>query len=239
MRKREGIQMTRAIMVRSIPLHIDTRNAWKYAGATFARRDRTTPEIVMLARGRPIINLGSSGFEHQGAWNSAPTVSNLLSPKQSREVWGGMMPPDSAGYGTYWIKGAGRGGANKEKVWVNNQNDMTDLRRRADWIDGDIQLHIDGTEYRVITVKDQVVQVSQRLGENGDRNYRWLGTRGAPRGLVPAAKWAAAKFTERTIIGWDLIKSDDTGEVFILEGNACPGVNEATAGRILDAVEDD
>ncbi|KKL87884.1 hypothetical protein LCGC14_1930230, partial [marine sediment metagenome] len=39
------------------------------------------------------------------------------------------------------------------------------------------------------------------------------------------------------IIGWDVIISDDGYNTFILEGNSCPGVNAATAGRILNAIE--
>jgi len=230
--------MSRALMVRSIPLSSATRDAWKDAGAMFARRDRTTQEIINISTGRPIINLGSSSFEYEPAWNSAPVVSCLLSPKASRLVFDEMMPDNGRSVPAwYWLKGPGRGGTNKEKTFVNTLNELSELHRRAEWIGGDIQRHIDGTEYRAITVMNDVVQVSKRIGGGDDRNYEWIGTRNAPRGLIPAAKWAATKFIEKTIIGWDLIKDDDTGKVHILEGNASPGVNVATANRILDAVE--
>ncbi len=235
--------MTRAMMVRSIPLALDTRDAWKVAGAMFARRDSDDERIGMLA-GRddtPIINLGSSQCRIPGIWNEADVIKPLLTPAASRTLLSSLMPlPVYCGPNYYWLKGQGRGGANKEKLFIRNGTEFDEMYARAQWMDGDVQLHIDGQEYRVITVGSKVVQVTKRDGGvlASDRDYEWVGLTGAPSTVKEIARQAASKLSsDRTIIGWDVIDGYPDTHAFILEGNACPGVNTATANRILDAVE--
>jgi hypothetical protein len=49
----------RAMMVRSIPLSTTTRDAWKEAGAVFAKRTSSDERIARISGEAPIINLGS------------------------------------------------------------------------------------------------------------------------------------------------------------------------------------
>ena len=229
--------MSRALMVRSIPLSSTTRNAWKEAGAMFARRDRNQYEVMDIANGRPIINLGNSAMHIHGAWNDAIIVKPLLTPAASRELLGSLMPTNAyLGAGDYWLKGQGRGGANKEKLYVDHLSDHDELKVQASWNEGDVQQHIVGEEYRVITVGHKVVQVSKRYGINGQRSYEWVGVQGAPSNVKEIAREAARLLqSEKTIIGWDVMHAGQ--DAYILEGNSCPGVNGATANRILDAIE--
>ena len=230
--------MSRALIIRSIPLSSTTRNAWKANGAVFSRRERTyTREIEAIAGGRPIINLGNSSMDIEGSWNNAPVVRPLLTPIGTRELMPHLLPTNEwAGEGYYWLKGQGRGGANKEKVYVTNKASHDVMLDRANWMKGDVQQNIGGTEYRAITVGTKVVQGMKRIDTGGDREYEWTGSSGLPRNIRMLAKKAAEMMgDEKTIIGWDLIDSDEGA--FVLEGNSCPGVNEATAARILDAVE--
>jgi hypothetical protein len=175
----------------------------------------------------------------EGIWNNAPVVAPLLSPAASRSLLGSLMPSDGwQGEGYYWLKGQGRGGANKEKTYVTTEFSHNELKTRANWMAGDVQHNIVGAEYRVITVGAKVVQVTKRSGANGEREYEWIGVSACPPGIKYVAREAAALLDDdKTIIGWDIIVDEFDDRVFILEGNACPGVNEATAGRILDAVE--
>jgi len=229
----------RAMMVRSIPLALDTRDAWKSAGAVFARRTSDDDRIRNISYDAPIINLGSSQCMIEGIWNEARVVEPLLTPQASRELLGRLMPLGSVycGPGYYWLKGAGRGGANKQKLFVRNGQEFDDLYEQARWMEGDVQQHIDGQEYRVITVGEKVVQVMKRTGGHlaSDRVYTWVGVEGCDSEVKAIAREAAMKLANsKTIIGWDVIQGE---RAYILEGNSCPGVNEATARRILDAVE--
>ena len=101
----------------------------------------------------------------------------------------------------------------------------------------DMQMHVDGQEYRVITVDDKVVQVSERYGDNSDRRYSWLGVKRAPVPVKEIAREATRRLDGRNIIGWDIIMGEAVNSTYILEGNSCPGVNEATARRIMNHIE--
>ena len=235
--------MSRALLYRSIPLSRTTRDAWKSAGAMFAKRERTPEQVRDLAGGRPIINLGSSNLTLPGIWNEASVIAPLLTPAGSRQLFDTVMPSDGwQGEGYYWLKGQGRGGANKEKTYVTTEYSHNELVSRANWIAGDVQQNIGGGEYRVITVGTKVVQVMKRGGLNGNRVYEWVGLTGAPTSVKEVAREAARRLeSEKIIIGWDVMDGDGyyqwTSGTYILEGNSCPGVNAATAGRILDAME--
>jgi len=229
--------VTRALLVRSIPLSKSTRNAWHNAGAIFTKRSREADSVPLIARGRPIVNLGNQRYLpstiNNKTWNKANDISVLLSPTSSRYLFGQFMPSNEwQGPGYYWTKGIGYGGANKTRKY----HEIDDLPELSIENNCDVQQHINGTEYRVITVTNKVVQVSERHGENGNRSYSWVGVSNAPRGLIPLAKQAAAMLSGKNVIGWDLIV-DAQGNWYILEGNACPGVNTATANRILDEIE--
>ena len=226
------------VAVRSIPLSEQTREAWRSAGAIYPRRGRTQEEIESRWPDHTIINLGASWFDSDRAnvWNNGPDVAPLLTPKASRDKLGFLMPTMRwVGPDKYWVKYPGRGGSGKTLVEVEDRNQYDELLSRVEWTDGDIQLHIVGQEYRVITVNDKVVQASERHGVNGNRRYQWVGVRNAPSAVKAIARDAANALSGDNIIGWDILLHD-SGDAYLLEGNSCPGVNEATAARIIAEV---
>lgn len=234
----------RAMLVRSIPLSAETKDAWKYNDALFARRDRSPQSVLEITpEDVPILNLGNSNFmihrADERVWNDAPYVNFLLSAWRTSVNLGRLVASvEWQGPGLYWVKFQGRGGANKIRTFIGSEHEFDERSREAQWNDGIVQRNVDGQEYRVITVGSKVVQVSARFGENGARRYEWIGVRCAPTTVKDIARTAvecAFPDYERTVIGWDVMEAYD-GSVHIFEGNACPGVNRATASRILDAM---
>jgi len=198
-------------------------------------RNRTQVETLNYIRNNIdcdfIINLGNSGIELNEPhfmWNSAEWVAPLLTPGATRKLMPiGYLPaqpePDSWG----WLKAPGRGGSGKTQRFL-----PYDFHLPRGW---DTQKHIEGEEYRVITVGMKVVQVTSRAGTNENREYRWLGLSNTPSEVKSKARSAAANLQGTNVIGWDLIQDKDEN-VYILEGNACPGVNDATAQRVVDEI---
>ena len=221
----------RLLLIRSVPLSLETRHAWQTVGAWFTRRNRQPNTILDLDFGL-ILNLGNSLFDNDDdddegrVWNLARNVSMLRNPAETREALGAYLPPLPTTEGTaFWAKGPGRGGRNKIKYdapWAGTPVD-------EGW---DLQEHIDGQEYRIITVGDRVVQQHQRLGDDTEREYHWLPKDDLPNGLRPLVKNATKDIPGFNVIAWDTIMSTDH-KPFILEGNTSPGVNQATAQRIL------
>jgi len=236
---------------RSIPLSEQTREAWTEGGATLFKRSSTNERMAFLAdlRGRDVLNFAATfDFDSPNArcWNPAPVVKLLTNPFkfQQRMNLGNtdertyLVPQllsDDDHMTDVWLKGPGRHGSGSSRCL---------LEQLGGYGPGEdpyaIQPHIEGTEYRAITVNNKVVQLSRRIGGNDAREYEWIGTRGAPRGIIPAAKHADRILLNATdadwrVVGWDLIKDAD-GRVWVLEGNSCPGVNIATAQRIRAAM---
>jgi len=229
----------RAMAVRSIPLSSATRHAWKSAGVSFARRDRTDADIMRITPpGIPILNLGSSTFalDHDAVWNIAENVKPLLTPAGTREKFSPFLPPGTwQGDGFYWEKYSGRAGRNKQRLYLSNEWIHDSTRHTAQHGQGDLQLEVEGQEYRAITVGDKVVQVNARYGSNGAREYRWVGVRNAPAPIKSTAKACASLLEGNNVIAWDLIMTEDE-RVYMFEGNSCPGINDATAQRIVAAM---
>lgn len=228
------------LIYRSIPLSEETQEAWREAGCKFALRDRTPEDVFDLAERRGydgVLNLGDSEFpETDYVWNTGNTVKTLLtSAAMRRSLLASVMPPAPREGEAFWVKGPGRGGTNKAKV------DAYDPARH---VYGnmliDLQRHINGQEYRVVTAGTFVVQVSRRTDDRTDptrRTYEWVGETGAPGRVNGIARYATSMLsTPRTVIGWDIVDSGD--RVYILEGNSCPGVNAATAKRIIDKMSE-
>jgi hypothetical protein len=238
--------MTRPMMIRSIALSEDSFNAWKAAGGWFPRRDRTPQSCLQLMRdnGRAeeaIINLGDStfapsdedleyyGIDPDNLFNHGDNIYPLIRPGDTRKILDELMPPrptENELPMDVWLKPPGRAGRGKRKVRIDELQQVP-----REW---DIQKHVTGTEYRVITVEHKVVQVNERQGENGNRSYNWVGVTNAPSNIKSIAKRAARVLQGRNIIGWDVIV-DQHNKAYILEGNSCPGVNYATADRVIRA----
>lgn len=231
----------------AIPLHRDTRNAWRLANAKLIKHASSPPP------GSIFINLGKAdlGQVREGVhlFNKPDVVSKLLTPGSMRRYFGDFLPPRRLrNSSAYWLKGPGRHGRNKTKLSGSVQA-LPD----ADW---DTQKHIDGQEYRIITVGRKIIQchkmnyVSERINpmtatmsevfshifsSDSERRYLWTPRVEVPKYVRRLVRHAQETLNdEMTVIGWDVI--DDGERAYILEGNTCPGVNEKTAKRIVEAV---
>lgn len=239
------VTLSKPMMVRSITLAQSLVNTWKELGGWFPRRDRTTESMLVLRRNNynttsPIINLGNMRFnppdlllEAMGndpnvLWNKPDNVRDLVQPASTRRLFNDLMPPQPTEYPCRaWVKAPGYGGRGKEQMILHNARDLP-----GGW---DVQVHVEGQEYRAITVGTKVVQGYERHGPNGDRSYSWLGANGLPDDVLNLAKIAAGRLHGNNFIAWDLIMNDE--EIGLFEGNTCPGVNRATAKRVLDQME--
>jgi len=228
------------IAVRSIPISTQTKYAWKDSGVTFARRDRSVESVLGMNYGA-VLNLGNTSFitDDERVWNEGTVIRPLVRPADAHALLTNLMPPNEwQGEGFYWEKYTGRAGNGKTRWYLMDERAFDILKERVQWSGGDVQREIAGQEYRAITVGDKVVQVNARHGVNGDRSYTWVGVRNAPAEIKRVAKLAAARLdSKRTVIAWDMVLSPDSTEARIFEGNTCPGVNQATAQRIVDAIK--
>ena len=232
------------MLIRSINLSTETTEAWKSAGCWFPRRDRSDEEALNLwmANGKGhILNLGDSSFEispelanifsvrDELVWNVGRDIKPLVKPGPARSLLNNLMPEYPTEYpADVWIKAPGSGGRGKNRTTLEEERKIPE-----GW---DLQVHVEGEEYRVVTVRDKVVQVSQREGANGARNYTWVGVENSPRPVKQIAKNAARLLKGQNIIGWDVVYDKIAERAYILEGNSCPGVNQATAARIVKAM---
>ena len=224
------------LAVRSIPMSTETTAAWKAAGVDIAERRRSVEQIMMMPYD-VVINLGNARFNPthtDRVINLGTTIKDLVTPGGTRRKYDDLIPPEPSSYPCdAWLKGPGHGGRNKSRRRLQNAG-APEPRR---W---DIQLHIEGQEYRIITVGKRIVQQFRRNNGALDgrlRDYRWLSRLDTPKDVRKLVHTAAARLESRTIIGWDVILPNEGDNCFLLEGNSCPGVNEATARRIVTELE--
>ena len=221
------------LLVRSIPVSLDTKRAWSAAGAKFMRRTREFDTLSRLPFD-VILNLGDSSFEAMDDfplkwWNLGADISKFRSPIDMRRCFKDFIPPvpdmDSM---NWWHKAYGRGGSGNTHITDRKFGDTPAL------LPGDFQEHIVGTEYRIITVGDRIVQQHMRVdaGPPTAREYAWLLNDTLPKGLRPIVKSALKRIPGHNVIAWDTIITSD-GTSYILEGNASPGMNEASAHRVI------
>lgn len=237
----------RIFLVKSIPLSKRTRKAWKAATPTptfILQRPQQEMHAVLrhLSPGPNIvINLGNihltEGLASEDAidrrfyWNLAEWVAPIRTPGAARKLFSDLLPPQPTEAdlaNPVWVKAPGKGGNGKTKTILEKLNP----KLPATW---DIQTHINGTEYRIVTVGSTRVQAYQRTGENGNRKYHWVGVQNCPKEIRKIAKIAASRLHPNTIVAWDTILTAEN-KAYLLEGNACPGVNEHTAQRIFNEV---
>ena len=211
----------------------ESKAAWKANGASFTHPARDLSSITRMGY-RMILNLGNSGYTYtcstpMRVWNNAEDIAPLITQMYTRNLFDTYLPPIAAEDSLdFWIKGPGRGGRNKIRI----TGERRDLYQRAQW-GYDVQEHIEGNEYRVVTVGNRVVQQHRRLGPNTDRSYVWLPADELPHRVRPTAKLAASRIPGANVIAWDFIVRTEDNEPFILEGNTSPGINENTAQRII------
>lgn len=260
--------MTSFLAARSIPLGETTRAAVKENGGNFVSRDRSVEDIVATL---PVWRLRYDWFWNMGhselnldeeamtIFNQGETVVKpLLTPQSTRELLGDLMPPQTGEDEFIWLKDKGRGGRNKQKLETRS---VSSLEAFPYWED-----HIEGQEYRVITVGRKRVQQFKREGDNANRRYIWVSMQSLPRLAKRIVREASSRLPDRSIVAWDLVlreghsehadpeaplngstgasmESQQTsdpprGECYLLEGNTSPGLNGYTVSRIVRAVEE-
>jgi hypothetical protein len=227
-------------VVPGIKLSRASKQAWEESGADFVYpRSTFRPASIESHQLDVVVNLGSRAYPWLDAAETTdlkvfnpPRVVRLSSDRALFEsIMGGLTPEDrNEGLREVWIKGAGRGGANKFRMELDGA--IVSLPRGYA-----VQRHVEGEEWRIHTVNRLVVQSHLRHGENGDRSYEWVGVNSTPtflRDLVKTGVDRIASAETNTVLAWDVIT--DGNNAFILEANTCPGMNVATATRIVNQI---
>lgn len=226
------------LAVRSVPLSQETRTAWADAQVKIARRNRTEDQVADLA-GRlgveAVLNLGNLDFKFNRmpvpVFNEPISIRFVSHPAALRKNMHNFIPPQDSS-GAHWHKKGGYGGRgtefHKESCNVNT---------------GMVQKHIEGTEYRVITVGTRIVQAHKKTNERWvaglhQFDWDWVGVDGIRKnGIIPHVKAGLGLIphVERTLFGWDIIVANKN-EPYTIEINTSPGVNDLTAARIVRGV---
>lgn len=231
----------RILLIRSIPLSREVRNAWKANGGVFLRRVRNGQVSKVVAdKYDRLINLGNTNLSVDGSlliYNDIHTVRAISLPLALRRTLKDTdLIPSSNIDNSHWHKLGGFGGQGNAFCAPGTGNS------RCRGMSGDIQRHIEGDEYRVITVGDTVVQAS--LKHRTERfgipvfDYEWIGVEGVRKnGIIPHIKEVVERIPggEQSILGFDIIH--DGTRPWTIEINTSPGVNEHTARRIVNALE--
>lgn len=222
-----------------IPLSRQTVDAWKSQGALVFKRHRSKEWIEDYVGFHPevefVLNLGSALSQDQlhdkPVINANHTVEALWYPGTTRMSFDAVLPPEPIpGDRNWWHKSIGRAGRGKvhyEDVpfpgYTRNGNHTVDFQR-----------HIEGQEYRIITVGGRIIQQMARHGANGERRYEWISRDSIPNTITDVVARATRNMGTYTLVAWDTVDAGNAG--FVFEGNCCPGVKEPTATRIVNAV---
>ena len=222
------------IATRSIPLSQDTRTAWSSANVKLAKRDFDILKLqayIQKHNVEALINLGNLDYDYTNlnipVFNTPASIRFVSHPAALRRNMNAFIPPLNMN-GPHWHKNGGFGG--KGKAFHAEECDSV--------LGGVVQQHIDGEEFRVITVGGLIVQAHRKEVLDGISNFvwHWAGVDGIKKnGIIPHIK-AAVEFIpnfERTVLGWDIIVGD---KPYTIEINTSPGVNELTAARIVRAI---
>ena len=226
-----------------IPLSRQTVDAWKGEGGLVLKRHTSSARIEQYIDRHLdtefVLNLGSAINAdiinpNITVINPNRVVQHLWDPVGTRAALDSVLPPiPPLGHRDFWYKTTGRAGMGKLRITDTAFGALAHSRhdtRRP----GDFQVHVEGTEYRVITVGGRIVQQFLRSGPNGDRTYRWLERAALPNLITDVVARATRDLGTYTLIAWDTIHDAERG--YILEGNCCPGVKPPTAARIVSAV---
>jgi hypothetical protein len=190
-----------------------------------------------------LINLGVSQFDPSESdedrgyafwWNRGQAIRMTRRPGDLRTHMGDLLPPIPTEFpADVWIKGPGHKGQGKDRQIISGLPLF--LPRGTD-----IQLHVEGREFRVITVYHKVVQAFERTEAPGTttREYTWRGVSNTPRAVKELAREASRRVPGYNMYGWDIMLGttvhDTEPKPYLLEGNSSPGVNTNTVRRIID-----
>ena len=235
--------MSTGILLRSIPLSRTTREAWRSNGIHIVKRsrddNRDVRATVKRLGSRFIINYGSLSHDWTGypipVFNTSNSIHAISHPVALRRTLNDYIPENTV-RGPHWHKRGGysSSGVKWHKGFGQNCNNFS----------GDIQRHIAGTEYRVLTVGDVIVQASRKKREHeftgNNFSWYWVGIDGIRNsGIIPLIKQASELIPDwaYTVFGWDIIVDNNTSQVYVLEINTSPGVNDASARRIVQQIQ--
>lgn len=224
---------------RSIPLSEESRNGWTSAGAVVLSRDIHRRNRQLVSGQAPVlINLGLvdvPDFKFNSVWNEHDSIRAILSPAAIRRTLPNLIPPWPNEGEPYWVKGPGERGHNKSFHPAWPARFVGAFPKRGNY---DYQRHIEGTEFRVLTVGNMVVQAYKKLDPiNGVRQWEWVGVKGIKDGgIIPLVKAAVALVPNggKSVFGWDVISNKTA--TYIIEGNSSPGVSAETAVRIVKQI---
>lgn len=233
--------MSDFMLIQGLPLAESMREEWKNVGALITRTNRTPLELLeRWARGNYefVLNYGMSGFFFDGTprgtdnrlWNDGRTINLTRTPGALRRLMPELLPPfPEQGCPDFWIKRPGYGGRGKTRVQglpvPTLESTTTDL-----------QVHIEGTEYRINTVGTEIVQAHLSSGHREDVRWQWINHRDVNAAVREAAYKAAIHVGPNTCYGWDIMHDTINNIAYILEGNSAAGTNGHTAQRIVNAI---
>lgn len=241
--------MTRVAIHTAISLSSTTREAWKAHGAIMLRSDRSLNANIIRARelgADLLLNYGSHSDireeDREFVWNPPELIRELAHPGAFRRKLGDLVVPRPEEYpADIWIKAPGQAGRGKTRI--RTEGALSELPPSWDW-----QAHIEGTEYRAVTVGNKIVQGFQREGENNARDYIWTGVNRLPERIKHSIRTALQRSNGeggrddeseplfRTVLAWDTILTEG-GEAYLFEANSAPGLSEPTAGRIVSLID--
>lgn len=226
------------LVIQSIPLGLDTRTNMREAGAECVQHHEMFNGDGAYVRSAYdfVLNMGNTSLRVNDlvgciVVNKPSDINQTRTPGACRQMFGDLMPhrpteelefPVDA-----WIKAPGQRGRGKFKKKID-----WPLTLPSEW---DCQLHIDGTEYRVITVGHRAVQGFQRTGPNRRRQYTWTGLANTPDNVLELARTAAGRLPHATLRAWDLIQ-DHEGQPYLLESNSSPAMNATTTERVRNEI---
>ncbi len=235
------------LLLRSIPLSRETRKAWLSNNNNLIVRrrylnDEYVREVDKIFCVSAFLNLGNLDLDLSNltkpVFNGAETVRAISSPMALRRTLNDYVPKFTT-QDAHWHKRGSWGGDGK----IFHKEMLGECAT----LGGDSQKHIEGTEYRVITVGDKIVQASlkEKKNENiandiGNFNWYWIGVDGIRNsGIIPHIKSAITNipFWPYTVFGWDIIRDSVSGMVYTIEINTSPGVNEHSVQRIMKQIE--
>lgn len=227
------------LAVRSIPLSKETRDAWTSNGVRFIKRSTTNNQhlrgLVNTGQVRGVLSLGDLTLDYSGlgipVFNDPTSIRFVSHPKALARNLKDYVPLATVD-GPHWHKNGGWGG--KGKLFHSHE-----YKHGGCVQPGATQAHIVGDEFRVVTVGRTVVQSHRKTLLEGVGNFEWTwtGVEGiAKSGIIPFVKSALDTIpnADLTFFGWDIIVGEEGPKV--IEINTSPGVNGATAERVVKQI---